>query len=148
MRGKLLFLVLVLVPSVTLAQATVCSEQKVRESAQKPSLKYSDDSFFWSGAFDKPLIGKAAHEAAAAKAEKDEPRKNETTADHPQKIVVAKSGDMAYEYGTGNLSYDEQKTGKHVTFETAYLRVWKSVDGDCRVAAFMIEPIESTLKEK
>jgi len=42
---------------------------------------------------------------------------------------------------------EEGKSGKHVSFEAAYLRVWKSVD-DCKVAAFMIKPIESTLEEK
>jgi len=66
---------------------------------------------------------------------------------HTQKIVVAKSGDMAYEYGTGEMSFDDVKTGKHVSFQNAYLRVWKSVDGDCRVEATMIRPIESTIKE-
>ena len=131
-----------------MAQAPVCSEQKIRDAAQKPSAKYSDDSFFWSGAFDKPLIGKAEHESEVTKAETTEPRKNETSADHPQRIVVANSGDMAYEYGSGNMSYEDQKTAKHVTFQTAYLRVWKSVDGECRVAAFMIRPIESSIKEK
>jgi len=131
-----------------MAQAPVCSEQKIRDAAQKPSAKYSDDSFFWSGAFDKPLIGKAEQESGTRKAETAEPRKNETSADHPQRIVVANSGDMAYEYGSGNMSYEDQKTAKHVTFQTAYLRVWKSVDGECRVAAFMIRPIESSIKEK
>jgi hypothetical protein len=148
MRHNYLFLVLLLVPSATMAQSSVCSEQKIREAAQKPGAKYSDDSFFWSGAFDKPLIGKAEQETGSKKQETAEPRKNEASADHPQRIVVANSGDMAYEYGSGNMSYDDVKTGKHVTFQTAYLRVWKSVDGECKVAAYMIRPIESSIKEK
>lgn len=148
MRHKLLFLVLLLVPSTAMAQASLCSEQKIRDAVQKASAKYSDDSFFWSGAYDKPIIGKAQHESVFKKLENEEPRKNEVSADHPERIVVAKFGDMAYEYGGGNMSYDDQKTGKHVAFQTAYLRVWKSVDGECKVAAFMIKPIESTVKEK
>lgn len=40
-----------------------------------------------------------------------------------------------YEYGAGELSFDDQKTGKHVAIQTASLRVWKSVDGQCKVAA-------------
>jgi hypothetical protein len=148
MRHNFLFLVLLLVPSATMAQASVCSEQKIRDAAQKPGAKYSDDSFFWSGAFDKPLIGKAERETEATKKETAEPRKNEASADRPQRFVVANSGDMAYEYGSGDMSYEDLKTGKHVSFQTAYLRVWKSVDGECKVAAFMIRPIESSLKEK
>jgi hypothetical protein len=148
MRHNFLFLVLLLAPSTTMAQAPVCSEQKIRDAAQKPSAKYSDDSFWGSGAYDKPMIGKAEQEAGARKLENEEPRKNEASADHPQRIVVAKYGDMAYEYGSGNMSYEDQKTGKHVMFQTAYLRVWKSVDGECKVAAFMIRPIESTVEAK
>ena len=150
MRQHFLFLVLLLAPSATMAQKTVCSDQKIRDAAQKPSASYSysDDSFFWSGAYDTPMIGKTQQEIGAAKAKKEQPRKNEASADHPQRVVVAKSGDMAYEYGTGNMSFDDEKTGKHVTFQTGYLRVWKSVDGECKVAAFMIKPIESTIEEK
>jgi hypothetical protein len=148
MRYAFLFLAALLAPASAVAQAPVCSEQKIQLAVQKMSMKNSDDSFFWSGAFDKPLIGKAEQQAARTKAETDEPRKNQVSADHPQRIVVSKSGDMAYEYGRGSLSYDEQKTGKHVSFETGYLRVWKSVAGECKVAAFLVMPIESTMKEK
>lgn len=148
MRRRFMFFALLLAPASVMAQAPVCSEQKIQAAVQKPSLKYSDDSFFWSGAFDKPLIGKAQQQAEVAKARKDEPRKNELSGDHPQRIVIAKSGDMAYEYGTGKLSYDEAKTGKHIAFQTAYVRVWKSANGECQVAAFLVMPIESTMVQK
>lgn len=148
MRHSFLLFVLLVTPSVTVAQAPVCSEQKIQAAVERASAKYSDDSFFWSGAFDKPLIGKSEEDAGRRKAEVDEPRKNQTGADHPQRIVVAKSGDMAYEYGRGSVSYEVQKTGKHVTFEVAYLRVWKSAGGECKVAAYMVKPIESTIQEK
>ena len=148
MRHNVLFLLLLVAPIATVAQAPVCSEQKIRDAIQKTTVKYTEDSFFWSGAYDKPLIGKTEQNSGAKRQEAAEPRKNEATADHPQRIVVAKSGDMAYEYGSGNMNYDEQKSGKHVSFQTAYLRVWKSVEGECKVAAFMIRPIESTIKEK
>ena len=133
-------------PVAAIAQGSVCYEQTIRDAVQNHTMKSADDSFFWSGAFDKPLIGKAEHEEAAKKAEVDEPRKNQVGAQHPQRIVVSKSGEMAYEYGTGELSFDDQKTGKHVAFQTGYLRVWKSVDGQCKVAATMMRPIESTMK--
>jgi hypothetical protein len=148
MRHTFLFLAVLLAPACALAQAPVCSEQKIQLAVQKASMQHTDDSFFWSGAYDKPLIGNAQQNAARTKSETEEPRKNQVSADHPQRIVVSKSGDMAYEYGRGSLSYDEQKTGKHVAFDTAYLRVWKSAGGECRVAAFLVMPIESTMKEK
>jgi ketosteroid isomerase-like protein len=55
------------------------------------------------------------------------------------RIVVAPSGDMAYEYGTAHMSFDSKKEG-HVDFTAAYLRVWKTVDGKCKIAAEMFEP--------
>ena len=44
------------------------------------------------------------------------------------------------------LSFDDQKTGKHVAVQTGYLRVYKSVDGQCKVAATMARVIEDTPK--
>jgi len=142
-----ILLFLLVSPIATMAQGPVCSELKIREAVLKGAYSGTDDAFFWSGAYDKPLIGSAESEQAYKKLQIDEPRKNEVMEQHTQKIVVAKSGDMAYEYGTGEMSFDDVKTGKHVSFQNAYLRVWKSVDGDCRVAATMIRPIESTIKE-
>jgi|SRR5579863_7206087 len=146
MKTVCILVVLLAAPIAGSAQEPSCSEKTIRDAVQNRTIKYTDDNFFWSGAFDKPLIGSAQREESGKKLEAEEPRKNEVSAEHPQRIVVSKSGDMAYEYGTGELSYDEQKTGKHTSFQTGYLRVWKLVDGHCRVAATMIKPIESTIK--
>jgi hypothetical protein len=56
------------------------------------------------------------------------------------RIVVTPSGDMAYSYGTGHMSFDEVSTGKHVDFTAAFLSVWKVVNGSCKLAASMFEP--------
>jgi hypothetical protein len=135
-------------PIAVMAQGSACSEQTIRDAVQNKTIRYTDDNFFWSGGYDKPMIGKAQREEGRKKAEAEEPRKNEVNADHPQRVVVSKSGDMAYEYGSGEMSYDEQKTGKHVSFQIGYLRVWKSVDGQCEVAATMVKPVESTIKSR
>jgi hypothetical protein len=134
------------VPIAVQAEGSACSEQAIRDAVQNRMIKYTDDNFFWSGAYDKPMIGKAEQQEGRKKVETEEPRKNEVNADHPQRVVVSKSGDMAYEYGGGEMSFDEQKTGKHVSFQVGYLRVWKSIDGQCKVAATMVKPIESTIK--
>jgi hypothetical protein len=133
-------------PIAVMAQGPACSEQTIRDAVQNKNIKYTDDSFFSSGGYDKPIIGKAEREKAKEKAEAEEPRTNEVDADHPQRVVVSKSGDMAYEYGAGEISFDDQKTGKHVSFQTGYLRVWTSVNGQCEVAATIVKPIDSTIK--
>jgi|ERR1700728_5068066 len=148
MKGTCLLLLLFAAPIAVMAQGSACSEQTIRDAVQNRTIKYTDDNFFWSGAYDKPMVGKAEQVEGRKKVEAEEPRKNEVSADHPQRVVVSKSGDMAYEYGAGEMNYDEQKTGKHVSFQTGYLRVWKSVDGQCRVAATMFKPVESTIQSK
>jgi hypothetical protein len=146
MKRILALIFLLAAPIAVNAQGPPCSEQTIRDAVQNRMIKYTDDNFFWSGAYDKPMIGKAEHDEARKKAEAEEPRNNEVDADHPQRVVVSKSGDMAYEYGGGEVSFDEQKTGKHVSFQVGYLRVWRSVDGQCKVAATMVKPIESSIK--
>ena len=146
--SKILILLLSLVtPIAAMAQGPACSEAKIRDAILKGSYSLSDDAFFWSGAYDKPLIGKTENEEGYNKLQVETPRKYQSKAEHPQRIVVSKSGDMAYEYGTGELSFDELKTGKHIAFQNAYLRVWKAVGGNCLVAATMVRPIDSTVKE-
>ncbi len=148
MKRSSIFFLLLAAPIAAFAQGSACSEQAIRDAVQNKTIKYTDDNFFWSGAYDRPMIGQAQQAEGRKKAEAEEPRKNEANADHVQRVVVSKSGDLAYEYGNGEMSYDEQKTGKHVSFQLGYLRVWKSVDGKCKVAATMVKPIESTIKSK
>jgi hypothetical protein len=117
-----------------------CTEQFVKERASTNQRGgRADDAYFFSGALEKPVIGRASAEqafkpvAAQRKNHTQEPLK-------PERIVAAPSGEMAYEYGTGNVSFDEASSGKHIAFTAAYLRVWRSIDGSCKEAAFMAEP--------
>lgn len=116
-----------------------CSESAIRASVENRTDKGTDDEFFWSGAFDKPLVGKAALEQAMPAVSAK--RKNWSQTSNPERVVVSKSGDMAYEYGTSSVSFDDPD-GKHVAFKAGYLRVWKSVEGQCRVGALMARPYD------
>jgi hypothetical protein len=117
-----------------------CTEQFVKEQISKNNRNaVADDAYFFSGALEKPVVGEAAKDqafkpvAAQRKNHKSEPLK-------PERVVAAPSGEMAYEYGTGNVSFEEVSSGKHIAFTAAYLRVWRSIDGSCKEAAFMAEP--------
>ncbi|MGA2859285.1 MAG: hypothetical protein ABSE40_20655 [Candidatus Sulfotelmatobacter sp.] len=121
-------------------QSGPCTEQFVKEQvARNGSHAVADDAYFFSGALEKPVIGRGAKDRAfkpvvAQRTNvKSEPLK-------PDRIVAAGSGEIAYEYGTSNLSFDEVGSEKHIAFTAAYLRVWRSVDGSCKEAAFMAEP--------
>ena len=122
------------------AQAGPCTAQFIEGQAAKPQPNsVADDLYFFSGALDKPVVGTVATEKASApvaarrKDEKHDPL-------HPDRIVVAASSDMAYEYGTAHMSYTERDTGKLIDFTAAYLRVWKAEGGSCKLAAEMFQP--------
>ena len=124
----------------TPGQSGPCTEQFVREQiAKNHHDTVADDAYFFSGALEKPVIGRAAKNQAfkpvvAQRTNvKSEPLK-------PERIVAAPSGEMAYEYGTGDMSFDDVSSGKHIAFAAAYLRVWRSIDGSCKEAALMAEP--------
>ena len=137
MTRLIVLVVLFAVPVV--AQKGPCSEQSIKKAnvAHDDSL-LAKDMYFFSGALKQPVVGTAAADksfapiAASRQNEKQDPMK-------PDRIVVASSGDMAYEYGTAHMSFDSKKEG-HVDFTAAYLRVWKTVDGKCKIAAEMFEP--------
>ena len=56
-------------PIALMAQGPVCSEPTIRDAVQNHTYKSSDDEFFWSGHFEKPLIGKDEREKATKKSE-------------------------------------------------------------------------------
>jgi ketosteroid isomerase-like protein len=140
MKSAIALLLFAFSMGVAFAQNQTCSEQSIRtDGAEGKRPPITDDVFFYSGALEKPVVGK--DELAKTQ---DLPvfqrRKNEKGQSEVQKIVVSANGDMAYEYGEGSLAYDDTKTGKHESFGTAYLRVWRVVDGQCKVAAVMYQP--------
>jgi len=141
MRTFLLVLTVLSFCGVATAQSGPCTENGVKAAkakAGKGPLPQMDDRYFFSGALDKPVIGNAAGKQAGAKVAAN--RKNESDVEKTERIVAADSGDMAYEYGTSHLSFDNVKTGEHEDFTAAYLRVWKADKGVCKVAAEMAEP--------
>lgn len=117
---------------------TVAGVKAVRAASPKHALPHTADLYFFSGALDKPMIGAQAAEKISASIGSS--RKNESFVDHTDRIVADPSGDMAYEYGSSHMSYDDVKSGHHEDFTAAYLFVWKAERGACKVAAEMAEP--------
>jgi ketosteroid isomerase-like protein len=50
-------------------------------------------------------------------------RRNQVTKTTPNRIVVARGGEMAHEYSTFHLSFDDEKG--HTELDGAMLRVWQ-----------------------
>jgi ketosteroid isomerase-like protein len=131
-------LLLALYSVVALAQSRPCTEQDIRHiiTPKSDDSLVADDAYIFSPAFDKPIVGKA--EIQKAREPVLSSRTNEKHGPWKiERIVQAPSGEMAYEYGTRQLSFDDKQSGKHMQFTNAYLRVWKAVHGGCKIAATM-----------
>lgn len=124
------------------AAAQKCTEELIRNNINNHGPNYeSEDVYFFSGALEKPIVGLNTEESKKTGEKISQERKNEKHDPlKPERIVVAPSGDMAYAYGTGHLSFDEVSTGKHVDFTAAFLKVWSVVNGSCKLTATMFEP--------
>jgi ketosteroid isomerase-like protein len=138
MKAALLWIFVLLSATVVFAQGP-CTEKAVKMlgSTAKSNL-WSNDLYFFSGALDKPVVGMAAYDAASKPVKAS--RENESYGDTPQRIVVSASGDMAYEYGTSHVTYNDKPSGKREDFTAAYLRVWKAEGASCKLAAMMVQP--------
>jgi ketosteroid isomerase-like protein len=138
MMTRILLVALLALPAA--AQAATCSEQFIKNEGPKPgAAAYADDEYFFSGALKKPVVGGAAINKASEPVAAS--RKNEDLGSpKADRIVVAPSGDMAYEYGTNHMSFDSKEDGKHADFTAAYIRVWRVIGGSCKIAAEMFEP--------
>jgi ketosteroid isomerase-like protein len=95
------------------------------------------DVIFWSGAFKRPVIGtedgKSKQEAGEGSIADRKPATQKLVT-KPQRIVVADSQDLAYEYSIFTLEFDT-KAGKHIKFDGAGLRVWQKQGGVWKQAA-------------
>ena len=103
---------------------------------------FTDNRIFVSGAYPQPMIGKdMSDDNKAAEQRMKKERLNFRSTSTIQRLEIAKAGDMAYEFGTANLSWDTPDQ-KHVAFESSYLRVWRKLDGQWKVDVFFARPNE------
>ena len=109
------------------------------EAVKEGRLPMAADAFSYMPPFGKPVSGKTAIEGTAQK--KFGARTNikrSWEADH--RIVASASGDMAYEHGTVDLSYDED--GKSHSFKAVILHVYKANGNVCESVAGTMQPLE------
>src|SRR5437899_7865205 len=124
MRLSLIFMFILLTAVLTQAQTGPCTENAIKQG----DLPAADDAFSYMPPYGKPVVGKAA--AQAANTTSFSGRTNITRSwvgEH--RIVSTPSGDMAYEYGTMHMGYDSKGQRGHHEFEAVILSVYKAKDG-------------------
>ena len=118
------------------------------ESSGQTWPKVMDDVIYVSGAYPRPIIGRKIEPSATGMAEADAEMKKRSGVvlkTRPQKVVVAKAGDMAYGFALFEMEFDRpDSAGKseHVKFEGSQLTVWRKADGEWRLAASFNRPNE------
>jgi ketosteroid isomerase-like protein len=123
-------------------------EQLLRKLIQEDNegknvIKRTEDSIFVSGAYPRPMIGRAARKAEGSP--KD--RSNESRKGELVRLIISQSGDMAEEFGNFTLSFD-QSDKKHISFDGSYLRVWRKIKGEWLEDAFFARPNEPEEKSE
>jgi hypothetical protein len=102
----------------------------------------TDDSILFSGAYVRPVIRGESRVEPTARARSVVPGSSRTET-RVQRIEIAASRDMAYEFSDGTVSRREkQPSGREQpsSFDNSTLRVWKKVDGRWLVAAHFSAP--------
>jgi hypothetical protein len=131
-----------LVPAFVLLSAVLAHAQTgpcTEAAVQRGNLAAADDAFSYMPPFGRPVVGKTAIQSAGAKSFSNRTNITRTwVGEH--KIVPTAVGDMAYEYGTVRMGYDEG--GRHNEFEAVILSVYKAKDGVCQIAASTMQPLE------
>jgi ketosteroid isomerase-like protein len=110
--------------------------------ASDARLSHTEDEVFWSGAYKRPVVGSEKPEpypeSAAGKR-----RNQKNTVTTIDRLEVAASGDMAWEFSHSTLEWDQEgDPSGHVSVAAAELRVWKKVGGEWKVAAFFARPLD------
>lgn len=139
--GILCALSLVFVAPLLRADAK-SDEAAIRAAAVSKHAKGTDDAIFWSGAFKRPFV--LPNKGETFPKDDFSKRTNEKTSIDIQRIEVAASGDLAYEFSLGSTEFDIIATTppKHEAFKFGLLRVWKKVNGEWRIAALFARPLD------
>ena len=128
-------LMFMLASTIVVSAQGPCTTAAVKEG----KLPMADDAFSCMPPFGKPVSGKTAIQDTAEK--KFAGRTNSKHSwESDRRIVAATSGDMAYQHGTMDMSYDEE--GKPHTFKAVMLNVYKSKGGVCERVAGTMRPLE------
>jgi ketosteroid isomerase-like protein len=102
---------------------------------------FTEDAVFWSGAFPRPAVGSQRPEPYPGSNVGKRTNQKETT--KVERLEVASSGDMAWEFSYGKLEYDvDESPSRHVSFDTALLRVWRKLSGQWKVKAAFMRPLD------
>jgi ketosteroid isomerase-like protein len=136
-----ILLLLLAVPSLQAADLKT-EEAAIRAAIASGQAKHTDDEIFWSGLYKRPFVRPEKGEEFPS--EEASKRSNEKQTTDVQRIEVAASGDLAYEFSYATLEFDMPgPPPHHVAFKSGLLRVWKKVNGDWNVAAFFARPLDS-----
>ncbi|HEY7287734.1 MAG TPA: hypothetical protein VH497_19920 [Vicinamibacterales bacterium] len=130
---------MVLIAMPAWAQSGPCTESAIKQG-KTPT---SEDLFSYMPPYGRPRIGRG--EVQQANTDSFSKRTNVTRSwgdDH--RIIPSASGDMAYEYGTQRMGYDEN--GKHTDFEAAMLIVYRAKGSVCETVALTMHPLEDPPK--
>ena len=112
-----------------------------RINQKKDSIQYTDDRVFVSGPFPRPMIGKMNVQWQAIADSVSKARSNQSAGFTINRLEVAKSGDIAYEFGDFTLSYEELKNqNRRVTTVGSYVRAWKKINGKWLVDVAFMRP--------
>jgi hypothetical protein len=152
---RMLAVLVVFLGGVSLHAQAPSAERQIRDLIAKYDAKHEDsavvyeqDAIFWSGAYAKPQTSAVPTDPADLLATPG--RKNQVQKTDVQRIVVSKAEDLAYEYSTFTLTFDDD--AGHKERNGALLRIWHKTGTDWKVAAIFqrpygrVVPVESPTK--
>jgi ketosteroid isomerase-like protein len=107
---------------------------------QNKAVARTSDRVFWSGAYEKPVIGDERPVARKGEGgvENRVPgsQRAQTTI---RKIVISDAGDMAYDYSDATLTFD-MKNGTKFSLKNSGIRVWRKEGGQWKLAVQFTAP--------
>jgi ketosteroid isomerase-like protein len=145
MRSICVFLVMAVGSTVALTADPLQDEKEIRAAVKKIDAGEQagasfrmDDRIFVSGAFIRPSVGRGDQAPRTTANKNAGQRKNQRTDTEIVRIVVASSGDMAYEYSNFRLQFDDNNG--HSDRPGSALRVWRKVNDKWLIAAEFERP--------
>ena len=118
-------LISLVVVSPVVAQTPAEKAYRAKVQEVRSTTAYTDDAFVFTGQSSRPFSGGRRLPSGGLKQEE----KIDT-------IVVSKSRDLAYAYGTAKVSWEGQEP-----FDAAFLKVYRKDGDEWKIAAMLQRPL-------
>lgn len=142
MRTVILLVAILMVTSLGAKADERCDEPTIRRLGSQPVGSIAAPDIYFNTRAGQPAVVGHEQMEALRKTHAKERANVKPYVFTPLQVVTNPDGTMAYDDGVAHIEFDDAASGRHMSYDITYLRVWRLIDGRCLLAAAYSRPVD------